>query len=290
MKIANIVVRIVLSAIAYIVSLVLMGTLSPLLHLPPLKPVPGGGPQQMFLTMVLALPILILGMLPLASFLKGSWPLRWLAIAVLLYVTLGLNTLIEAKIFTGLLEGNPLTASFFWIVPSALTAAALTFGLNQSNPAPSAMGNFSPSGWAWRLGVAWLAFPPIYFVFGMCVAPFVVPYYNSTGILGLKIPGFDVIIRTQLLRSAIFLAASFPAILLWTKSRGRLILALGLAHAVTVGVFQLAQASFLPMTLRIAHSLEITADSFAYAAVLTLLFVRSTKVAQPVLAKPATAA
>jgi hypothetical protein len=38
-----------------------------------------------------------------------------------------------------------------------------------------------------------------------------------------------------------------------------------------VGLFGLLQGSFLPMTLRIAHSLEIGADSFAYAASLVLL-------------------
>jgi len=231
--------------------------------------------------MVLSLPILIVGLLPLASGFKGTGLQRWFAIAALLYVTLGLNTLIEAKIFTGLLDGSPFVASLFWILPAALTAFALTYRFGETRPSPSAVGDFGAAGWSWRLCLAWLVWPFIYFLFGMCVGPFVVPYYTTGGPLGLRIPGFDVIIGTQLLRSAIFLAASFPAILLWTKSRGRLFVALGLAYAVTVGLFQLAQASFFPMMMRVAHSLEITADSFAYAAVLTLLFTRKSKAAQP---------
>jgi hypothetical protein len=68
--------------------------------------------------------------------------------------------------------------------------------------------------------------------------------------------------------------ASLPAVLLWIGSRRGLTGAPGLAHAVLVARFGMAQASHLmPAILRIAHSLEITADSFAYAAVLVWLFV-----------------
>ena len=290
MKAAKIFVRVVLTAVAYVVSMVLAGMLSGLLHLPAMKAIPGTSTQQVFLSMVLSLPILIVGMLPLALGLKGSGLQRWFAVAALLYVTLGLNTIIEAKIFTGLLDGNPFFASLFWILPAALTAFALTYRFGKTEPTTSHLGEFGVPGWTWRILVAWLAWPVIYFFFGMCVSPFVVPYYQAGGVLGLRIPGFDVIIRTQLLRSAIFLAASFPVILLWTKSRGRLILALGLAHAVTVGIFQLAQAPFFPMVMRVAHSLEITGDSFAYAALLGLLFMRKTSVAQPQLSTSSAAA
>jgi hypothetical protein len=118
-----------------------------------------------------------------------------------------------------------------------------------------------------------LAFPLVYFVFGMMIAPIVVPHYNA-GIAGLRIPPIDVVFRTQLLRSLLFLLSALPIIRLWRRSRAQLILALGLAFTATVGLYGLLQASWLPMVLRITHSLEITADSFAYAAVLTLLFVR----------------
>jgi hypothetical protein len=81
-------------------------------------------------------------------------------------------------------------------------------------------------------------------------------------------------LRTVLVRSSIFLVASLPAVLLWIGSRRGPIGAMGLAHAVLVGIFAMAQASHLmPPILRITHSIEITADSFAYAAVLVWLFV-----------------
>ncbi|HVZ16635.1 MAG TPA: hypothetical protein VG897_05940 [Terriglobales bacterium] len=275
MKAAKIVARIVVASIAYITGTVVMGMLAPALHLPALKALPGATPQQYFVMLVVCSPLLIVGLLPLASGLKGMWSQRLLAIGALLYVTLGLNTLIEAKIFSTILEGSPFLASAQWLLPSALTAAVLTyrFGEEKQNPVAESSASLLLG---WRVFVAWLAFPVIYFLFGMCVAPIVVPYYNTAhDALGLQIPAFSVMIRTQLLRSAFFLAASLPAVLLWTKSRVKLFLALGLAHAMAIGIFQLAQASFMPPVLRVAHSAEITADSFAYAAVLTLLFTRS---------------
>jgi len=278
MKVVKVIIRIVVAAVAYIIGTIVMGVLAPALHLPELKQLPGSTQQQAAVLMMLASPLLILGLLPLAAHLKGSWLHRCAALAVLLYVTLGLNTLIEAKIFTDVLPGNPWLASLQWILPALLTAAAITYGFGEPQAATGALGSFAAPSWIGRVTLAWLLWPFIYFFFGMCVSPFVVPYYQAqSGALGLHIPPFAVIIRTQLLRSALFLAASLPAIVLWTKSRRYLIFALGLAHAMTVGIFPLLQSTFFPMTMRIAHGLEIIGDSFVYAAVLVLLLARSSK-------------
>ena len=273
MKVLNVLIRIVVAAAAYVIGNMIMGVLAPAFHLPAFKPLGEETAQHAALLMAIASPLLIIGLLPLAAHVKGSWTQRCGAIAALLYVTLGLNTLIEAKIFTDVVAGSPSLASLQWVLPCVLTAAAITYRFAE----PKAAAPLNTGLW-WRVPIAWLLWPIIYFFFGMCVSPFVVHYYQAqSGALGLHIPSFAVIIRTQLLRSAFFLAASLPAIILWTKSRGRLILALGLAHAVTVGIFPLAQSTFLPMTLRIAHGIEITCDSFAYAAVLGLLLARSSK-------------
>jgi hypothetical protein len=291
MKSINVVIRIIVAGFAYVFGLSAMSALAPMLRLPTFKTIPGMIPQHAFALMVLASPLLIIGLLPLAAHLKGNWLQRCAAVGALLYVTLGLNTLIESKVFTDILEGSPWRASLQWILPSVLTAAAITYHFGDRQDATSALGRFAHVFSGWRVAVAWLVWPVIYFVFGACVAPIVMRYYQpGTGALGLHIPAMSVIIRTQLLRSAFFLAASLPAIVLWTRSRGYLIFALGLAHAVTVGIFQLAQASFLPMVMRAAHSIEITCDSFAYAAVLVLLFVRAVKPARPAIQGSAAAA
>lgn len=266
--------KILLGAVAYGFALIFSGMLVVVLHLPTMPTIPGEtrSPETQFLTTMLLSTLLIASLLPLANGLRGSWLYRGIAIAGLLFVTLGLNTVIELTIFSNLLPNGNLLVSTFFVLPALLPAAVVTFGKARTEPAT--FGSLNATGWGWRLLVAWLAFPVIYFVFGMFVGPIVVPYYNA-GVAWLKIPPIDVILRTQLLRSLFFLAASFPAVLLWTKSRRQFILAMGLAHAMTVGIFQLAGASFLPAVLRVAHSLEITADSFAYAAVLGLLFIRS---------------
>jgi hypothetical protein len=125
--------------------------------------------------------------------------------------------------------------------------------------------------WLTRSAAAWLAWPLIYLIFGMCIAPIVTPYY-AAGVAGLRIPAMSVVVETQLIRSVFFLASSLPFVALWNGSRRSLWLTLGLAHAVVVGYYGLASATFLPWILRIVHSAEITADSFAYAGLLVLLF------------------
>lgn len=203
-----------------------------------------------------------------------------MAIGPLLFVAIGLNTVIETLIFTTMFKNGSPWIAVHWLLPCLFAGGVLAFcfGSKEGN---SSLKSPSATGWLWRLVLAWLAFPVIYYMFGMCVGPFVIKAYQG-GVPWLLIPAQSVIIKTQLLRSATFLAASFPAIVLWKKSRGQFIFAIGLAHAMAVGIFQLAQATFLPTVLRVAHSLEITADSFAYALVLGLLFVRKGSVEEKV--------
>ncbi|MGB7160644.1 MAG: hypothetical protein WBD40_21440 [Tepidisphaeraceae bacterium] len=268
--------KILLGGLAYGIGMVLGGMIVAALRLPTVPRVPGdsraAGTQ--FLTSLLLAPLLMAALVPLVRGLRGPWSLRCLALAGLMFVTLGLNTIIELAVFSTMLHDRNVLVCAFIVLPALLAAAVMTSG--EGRPQPSTLARASAAGWAWRVTLAWLAFPVIYFIFGMCVGPIVEPYYNA-GIAGLKIPPVDVIIRTQFLRSLLFLVASLPAIVLWTQSRKQFILAMGLAHAVTVGLFPLAQASFFPPVLRVVHALEITADSFAYATVLGLLFIRSEK-------------
>lgn len=264
------VVRILLAAVAYVIGSVLTGIIAPVLHLSSFRVAENIAPEKLFLALVLSSPLLAIGVAPLAAGLRGSFMKRFAAIAALLYVAIGLNTAIEAKKFTTLIAGSAFGVSLQSLLP-CLFAAAVLATIHTEPSASPAMLRFDGA-WTWRLPVAWLSFPVIYWVFGMCVAPFVIKYYDA-GALGLRIPAPSTILLTQLLRSALFLAASLPAIWLWRKSRRQFILAMGLAHAFAVGIFQLAGATFLPVVLRVAHSIEITADSFAYAAVLGLLFI-----------------
>ncbi|MEJ2504066.1 MAG: hypothetical protein P8177_12280, partial [Gemmatimonadota bacterium] len=113
-------------------------------------------------------------------------------------------------------------------------------------------------------------FPAVYVVFGMAVRPFIESYYVG-GELGLRIPGWGELLAVLTLRSGLFLVACVPVLIAWRGSSRRLIAALGLALFVLVGGFQMLQSYWLPGTMRIAHALEILADSLAYLALLVVL-------------------
>ena len=215
---------------------------------------------------------------PLAAGLALRFAARWAILALLTYVCLGLNTAIEAAIFTtvggtsGLLVLNAFSAIPFGAALAALFRPAT---------APEAWasrwrrfrGQFQPAQWAWRLGAAVLAFPVIYFLFGMIVGPFVVDSYRA-GQFGLVLPGLGTIVPVQLVRSVLFLAASLPVLVAWRGSRLRLGLALGAAFVLLLGLFGMLQAYWLPTPMRLIHSAEIFGDAVAYAAVLVVLLVR----------------
>ena len=288
MKLAKFAARVLAAALAYLVGQVATGVTAPLFHFPTLALPEGSNPQHIFAVSAAMLPILVAGVLPIALGLQGRWLSRWSAVALFLYISLGLNTLIEAKIFSTVLAGNPLLASLNFVLPCALAAAVLTSRNNDVTSASAV--SLARRGWAWRLVVTWLSFPLIYFLFGMIVSPFVVPFYRTSNALGLHIPSFGVIIETQLVRSFIFLLTSLGIARLWAKSSAQLFLALGLGYAMTLGIFPLAQAYFFPITLRVVHGLEIVCDSFAYAAVIALLFSAGRKTPVAIEKSAATAA
>ena len=264
------ILRIAICWAAFVAALFLNGVFSGILHLPA-APTPGNTPPQtMFLAQLVAGLVLVVGLVPLSRGLAAPVPPRGVAVAGFILLALGVNGMIEAKKFTHFLDNGIASVCVFYGFLAVFLGAALGFSFGVSSPA-AGLTHRSWLVWFPRIAAVWLAWPVIYFFFGACVAPIVVPYYNA-GIAGLRIPPLSVIFSVQLVRSVIFLAASLPFIALWKGSRRNLWLALGLAHAFTVGLYGLVGATFLPMVLRVAHSAEITCDSFAYAGLLVLLF------------------
>ncbi|TVQ08995.1 MAG: hypothetical protein EA364_14760 [Balneolaceae bacterium] len=64
--------------------------------------------------------------------------------------------------------------------------------------------------------------------------------------------------------------------MVWNGSSRNLWLRLGTSLFILVGGVFMFQSYWLPMEMRFFHSLEILADSVAYAGVLVLLFARAT--------------
>jgi hypothetical protein len=239
------------------------------LHAPSLPP--GVDSQRSGLISIALSPLLALGLAPLAAGLLGSYRLRWLAIALLTFISLGPNTVIEASIFSTVFANG---GGAFVVLMNA--AAAAVFGavlarlFQRTGPAPMVKPH-PPMRWrVGRIALAVLAFPTVYLAFGWMISPIVIGHYRA-GVAGLVIPGFGTILGVQILRSVLFLLASAPAILLWAGSRRGLMAALGWAFSVTVGLYGLLSAYWFPAVLRVTHSLEITADSFAYAILIVML-------------------
>lgn len=255
--------------LAFVTAIIGYGIFAPIFHLPQIT-VPDRTPLlEQFLAQLVGGAILVIGMYPLARRLAGSTAVRATVVVAFLFLVLGVNGVIETRTFSYLLDGRVISAVVFYAVLALLVgiAVGVSFG------APGQAAGLAHRGWAALGGgsvIAWMAWPAIYILFGALVAPIVIPYYKA-GVASLRIPPMSTIFAVQLVRSAVFLAASLPLIALWKGSRHGLWLALGLAHAAAVGLYGLAGATFLPWVLRITHGVEITADSFAYAGLLVLL-------------------
>jgi hypothetical protein len=261
--------------IAFVLAVLVTGIVSGALHPRPVS-IPGSTPAaQQFAAQLCCGALLVLGLYPLARNLAGSFVVRSVALGGFLFLALGVNGTIEAKVFTHLLDGKVEAAAVYYLVLALLLGAALGWCFGAAEP-PAGLPHRGWMMWSGRVTAAWLAWPFIYFFFGMCVSPVVIPYYRSGG-LGLHVPPLSTIFLVQLLRSVLFLVSSLPFLALWRGSRRGLWLALGLAHAFVVGIYGLAGATFLPWVLRVAHGVEMTADSFAYAGLLVLLFTDPSK-------------
>ncbi|HEX6880065.1 MAG TPA: hypothetical protein VF135_06855 [Terriglobales bacterium] len=272
--------KVVIGVAAYIIGVVVTGVVTSLLHLPVMDGPPGVSQQAAFAAFVFGTTLLVAGMTPLVVGLGGSRLRRIAALFVLVFGSVTMNTMIEAAIFTTWIKGGVALECARYILPVLMlsTAFALLF---KSAGEPLRLPKFSPTQWIWRIAVAWVAFPVIYIAFGMCVGPFVTPAYLA-GVGGLILPPMSVILKTQfLIRSPLFLLSSLPVIALWSGSRKRLFITFAIAEAIMVGIHGLVQAFWFPPLLRVLHSIEITADSFAYIAVLVWLFsAREAKAAE----------
>jgi len=283
-SIAGLLLKGVLAGILYLLGTILFGMFVGAFHIPfPTLIPPGIDPQAAFHAYQLVCPLVGLALVPLALYTTGSRLIRGLALSFLLFICLGLNAVIEMSMFTTFfVHGGAVIVAVSTILPALLCGLGLSYLLKLQPTEPSLTGRVrsffaahSPAFWAGRLVLAIVAFVVIFFLFGLMVAPFVVPTYRAGG-FGLVLPPVSSFLPFEFVRSAFFLLASLPFLLLWKGSRSSLILSLGLAHWVLNGLFGLLQVFWFPLVLRIAHSLEIGADSFAYAATLVfLLFPRS---------------
>lgn len=212
--------------------------------------------------------------------LAGGFLFRWLILAFLTWIAYGVNTYLEAAIFTTYSAASP-SVVIMNLISSLLGAAAVALSFpsaTEGDPfwtkARAFFAGRSPVQWAYRFLVALISFPIAYIIFGLLVRPFVIEYYQQQ-MMGLTAPGWEQILPTLLLRSLLFLSACLPALIAWQKSRFSLFIILGSVLFVLVGGLYMLQSYWYPTTMHVAHGLEILADSFTYAGALVVLLMGS---------------
>jgi hypothetical protein len=213
----------------------------------------------------------------LSTHLHAGYLVRWGILALLAWITLGINTALEATVFT------PAMASLGFVmvtygVAGLAGAAVIARMFAPPHEHPPFMLQFrrfftmyEPKRMMLYLVIAVVAFPLIYIVFGWMVQPLIIGFYEEQ-LAGLRLPGWGELIPVQLLRSVLFLIACLPVLMVWHGSPRSLWLRLGASLFILVGGVFMFQSYWLPAEMRIFHSLEILADSVAYAGVLVLLF------------------
>ncbi len=223
--------------------------------------------------------LVAVGLALLATRIRGSLLSRWFALFAFVFVVHSVTSAIEAHFFTTL-EGMLSYMLPVALLPSGLCALALALLL----VSPPGDGPFiahvrhyfstrSIVDWGWRFPTAVLAFPIIYFVFGMIISPFVLDYYEAQEYL--RIPGIGLLLLIQHLRSALLLLVILPILIMWSGSRLRLWLSMGTALFLLGGLTGLIQGGDLfPMQIRVIHGIEILADALVHAAALVLLLGR----------------
>jgi hypothetical protein len=198
---------------------------------------------------------------------------------LLLFVLRGLVNVVESIFFMTISltqQASRLAILTFGQIAVALLLTLL-FRPQETGPGllarlREALAQRTGASWAWRFGLASLSYLPIYFAFGMIVAPFVLPYYDNPDLgLNLTVPGIGTILPLEIGRGLIYALTLFPLIAVLRGSYWSRALWVGLIIAVLGSWVPMIQALHWTPVLRLAHGLEITADAFVQGLILTWL-------------------
>jgi len=237
--------------------------------------------NRAFLILLLESPLLALTLILIGRGLGGGLLLRAIALSFFTWVVYTLNTAIESLFFTNTTAEGALFTTLSFLPPSILcgTAVAWIFppgakGIGLATMARAFFSGRTILAWTWRIAVAAIVFVPIYLAFGSLVAPLTTQYFQEQ-MYGLQLPSQEEMLLILTVRSALFLLACLPIIVMWQRSKWSLFLNLGVALFVLVGFLYMLGAYYLPLAVRVPHTLEILADSFTHAGLLVLLLVKS---------------
>lgn len=273
--------KLLLCSLAFILGAVIGGMVAMLLGLQQ-PPMPEGVDGSLaFLLLLLESPVMALALALVARGLGGGLLPRAIALSFFTWVVYTLNTAIESLAFTSTTVEGALFTTVSFLLSSILCATATAWlfppvekGITFSSMARAFFGGRRTGAWVWRIAVAAVVFVPIYLVFGSLVAPLTAQYFQES-MYGLRLPSQEEMLLVLLVRSGLFLLACLPIIIMWRRSRWSLFLSLGFALFVLVGFLYMLGAYYMPLAVRVPHTLEILADSFTHAGLLVVLPAKS---------------
>jgi len=274
--------KLLLCSIVFILGAIIGGMVVTFLGLQP-PPMPEGvDGNRAFLILMLESPLLALTLILIARGLGGGLLPRAVILSFFTWAVYTLNTTIETLVFTTTTVEGAIFTTVSFLPPSIFcgTAVAWLFpppekGIGVVKMVKAYFGSRKTGAWIGRLIASAVVFVPIYLFFGSLVAPLTAQYFQEN-VYGLRMPSQEEMLLVLVVRSALFLLACLPIIVMWQRSEWNLFLNLGIALFVLVGFLYMLGAYYMPLTVRVPHTLEILADSFTYAGLLVVLLVKST--------------
>ena len=213
--------------------------------------------------------LLSAGFYPLIRLTAAAMWERFAYLFIFMFASFAVGVTLESSIYSDVAAYHlMLVVLFFPVLIYTLTTVLLTRNDQSQQFRPHGIADYfrsRPAGfWLWRMLLAVLAFPVVYFLFGIAVSPLVMPYYETT-VEGLRLPEPATIVGVQFFRSVVFLLVTLPLLIYWAGSKRQLIAALGSAHFVMVFGYDIVLAIQMPQELLLIHGVEILLDSFVYA-------------------------
>jgi hypothetical protein len=269
-----------LCGLAFFIGMALSGILLPLLGFTPPEMPAGTDAGTISLWFLLGSMLLAAFLAPLSRRLQAGRLAHWLLLSLFVWVFAAVGMVLESFFFmtTGAVSSleNALFTTLNFLLPALFLSGMVT---SLFRPAPGTV--LAPifvaptfQGWLWRAPAALLAYPLIYFSFGLLVQPLIGNFY-ATGQYELTTPTWGQMIPLQLARSLLFLLVSLPIIARWSGSCRALWLSLGFAIFACTAFMAVLTAYWFPWQMRLFHGLELLADGLLYAGVLTWLFAVS---------------
>ncbi len=274
--------KILLCTLSIVAATIIGGMVSMMLHFEQ-PALPGKADMRLMgLYTIIAAAILSIALAEVSRRLNANRGARFAAIAWLAYAWLGINNPVEASIFTTI--GGGLAIAVIMLFPCLLVAGMVTLLFGQpTTTSPFAVNsvqfgqNRTVMKWAICISAAILAFPAVYFFFGMPVGLIVGKFYQDQA-FGLQLPSLGVVVGVQFIRGLVALVAALPVLVVWSGSRQQFAWTFSLSLFVLSGLYGLIQAYWMPWTLRSIHTVELLLDSLAYSWILALVFLQAAPV------------